>query len=168
MLGIDPGGRHAGVVLRVGNQLLAHQVIEVAPPRTDITAKHTKATLAAIEAVLNGCPAKDNPDWQPLLVAVESVVQPTPHMGVIAVLHLLGTATLYGACLAHPWPGRVIEVRPGGHGKGLLGSYPDDLVTAAERRKGLQRQAGDSALIRHCRSAWDVAGEGRKFAVFAA
>jgi hypothetical protein len=159
ILGIDPGGRHMGVVLQTADNLLSHLVVEVAKGKEPLTRRHLRDAVAAAESLvldLVGGEARQ------LVVAVESVVQPggfrNGRRDPINMHHLIGTATLYGALLQHTWPGDavVVSVPPNHHGSGALASYPAALVTDAERRKGLNRPAGQSALIRHARSAWDV------------
>lgn len=168
VLGVDPGGRHTGAVVRHGQQLLAHTVLEVAADREPLTRSHVLAVARQCSDLLWG--VMEAGSWPSVLVAVEGLVDPNPHLGVINLRHLLGTATVLGGLLAWSWPmaTRVVTVRPGNNGSGLLAAYPPALVTDGERRKGLARKAGDSALIRHARSAWDVAGQAPVYARLAA
>jgi hypothetical protein len=69
-------------------------------------------------------------------------------MGLTNVRGLLDTAIVVGVLLGrHP----LILVPPGKHGKGLLLAYPRPLQPENGRGRGYDR-------MRHCRSAWDVAG----------
>lgn len=165
-VGIDPGSVSTGIVVRYGNRLLWHRVVHrdededvvrgvgVGPAYlTDVMAAMTEA-MQCVHAT--GHMAN---------VAVEGVVPPNPHIktakGERRITNpgpVMGTAMVLGAILAR-FPAAVV-VPPGDHGHGMLGSYPEPLVTAAEARRGLRRQAGDSSDIRHCRAAWDCAGQG--------
>ncbi|MCD5310935.1 hypothetical protein [Kineosporia babensis] len=88
--------------------------------------------------------------------AVEGVSTPRGHAkgGFVKPRDLAGLGIVFGWVLG-AYPDAVV-VAPDSHGQGLLRSYPDALVTAAERRGGLDRPAGSSALLRHARSSWDV------------
>lgn len=152
VLGVDPGGRHTGLVARRGRELLGFRlstrmdddirlyIDQVLADATDLWGRHD-----------------DGVD----LVAIEDLVDPTPQMGVTSVRGLIDTATVLGAVVA--WaqldgPPAAELVRPGGHGSvaaglgraGLLAAYPAHLV-------GDREDAGAGRLT-HCRSAWDIAG----------
>lgn len=83
------------------------------------------------------------------LVAIEDTVAPSPHMGLTNVSGLMTTERLLGALL-WAFPDAVL-VPPAGNGSGPLSAYPEALRPT--RGKGAGRD-----LLRHCRSAWDVAG----------
>lgn len=159
VIGVDPGARATGIVVRAGQELLAHTVVE-RPADGDLPGGVTPAYLADVAAQARAYVATH----RAAVVAVENVVEPNPHVNrrrgsaVINVAGILGAAVVLGHLHA-TFPGLVL-VRPARNGSQLLAAYPAELVTAAERRQGLNRPAGDSAVIRHARSAWDVAGTG--------
>lgn len=147
--GVDPGARETGLVLRRGDQMLAHLVV---PEAGRGMARYLGVVLDALVY------------WSDLdLVAVEGVTAPSPHLRLTNPAPLLDAALLaggvVGAALAREVD--VVLVPPGGHGAGVLTYYPAALVSDGERRHGLAR-AGGSSPLRHCRSAWDVAGAGER------
>jgi hypothetical protein len=136
VLAVDPGGAESGIVVRDRDDLLWHAVLlrkrrPLVPYLLDVVA----ATVDAADST------------SPTIVAVEGVNEPNPHMGMTSVRGLIDTAAVLGALLGQ-WP-HAIVVDPAGHGSGPLGAYPPRLVGAQE-----QRGAG---LLRHARSAWDLA-----------
>lgn len=163
-VGVDPGSTETGIVTRRGTHLLWHAVIvrdhdEDHGQGVGVGPGYLSAVLAAVNTAryLAAGPAG---------IAVELVVPPTAYINGKRKFtnpeHAIATGIVLGAVLArHP---DAVRVRPDSHGKGALLTYPAALVTHGERRLGLQRPAGDSALIHHCRSAWDVAGQGATLA----
>ena len=164
-VGIDPGARSTGIICRRGRTLVLHEVVERGADETEIgpgpiylaSVCDTVARLFCDVGVSlmrltgqSGFPR----------VAVEGVRRPNPHVNrrngkaTTDPTAIIGTAMVLGAIL-NGSPDAVI-VPPGDNGSGILASYPAGLVTDAERRQGLNRPAGQSATIRHCRSAWDV------------
>lgn len=155
ILGIDPGGAQVGIAVRdvPGKSCVAHQLVE--RDRRPIGA-FIRATVVAVTQL--------HAETEPAVIAVEDLVDPTPQMRQqpISVRGLLDTAQVLGA-LRHAFPS-VVVVRPGKHGSidGLADmparvarqvleqTYPPELLGDRE-----QRGAGQ---LRHCRSAWDVAG----------
>lgn len=140
IIGVDPGGRSTGIVVRQGNTLLGSHTFEApygleGPALIGLCEDIAFRELACQRA--------------PVRVAVEGLNPPSPHMGLTNVSGLIGAATVLGAVLSH-WP-HAIVVPPGGNGSGPLAAYPEAL--RPRRGKG----AGKDSL-RHCRSAWDVAG----------
>lgn len=143
VVGVDPGGRNTGVVVRDG-QHCSHGVVVtrrgdgVFPDAEYLTqvceAVAEAITIAGMEAV----------------VAIEGVVNPNPHMGLSNPGGIIAAAMVLGAVLTR-WPEAVV-VRPGGHGSGAIELYPPTLVGARERN--------GAGKMRHARSAWDIAGVG--------
>jgi hypothetical protein len=166
-VGVDPGGSYTGVVVRHGDRLLHHQLVvrtedEDVIRGVGVGARYLADVLQAIVTARCSVPVDQH---QLVQFAVEGVVPPSPHMKLADGRArrtnpgpTIGTGMVLGAILG-AWPNAVI-VPPNNHGHGMLGSYPEPLVTAAEARRGLRRQAGDSSDIRHCRAAWDCAGRG--------
>ena len=169
-IGIDPGSRATGVVLRQGSNLLWWTVVERGTDegRLGVGPEYIRTVLASVwdAARVSMYPAR---------VAVEEVTPPSPHVTYQRKdgskgyarprpADLQALAAVYGAVLA-TFPAAVI-VHPSGNGSRPLSTYPRDLVTDAERRaKGNpHRAAGHTATVNHARSAWDVAGQAPLFA----
>lgn len=142
-IGVDPGGRETGVVLRVGREcaravVVVRELDEMGPYLREVV-----ELLAELGA--------DHPPAVRPLVLVEGVAHPGGRnregkVDPINVSGLLDAAQVLGAILyAYP---TALVVPPGGHGKGPLLAYPPELVGARER-------AG-AGRLRHARSAWDV------------
>lgn len=159
-IGIDPGGRSTGIAVRNGTDLIWWAVLE----RTgdDDPIRGVGVASRTIEMVLAGIGTALAHAGPGAHLAVEGVVAPTPHInGKLRITDptpaIAAAIVLGGVLAAHPG---VVVVPPNRHGRGMLGGYPPELVTDAERRGGLRREAGQSATVRHARSAWDVAGVG--------
>jgi hypothetical protein len=157
VLGIDPGAREVGVVLRRGTDVVRAKVLDL-PAGAGGWA--LRDLCEEIEEVIHW----PLDAW--LLVAVEAVKAPNPHMNrrlggasaVINVGSLLTTAAVWGAVMVWKWEETcgLMSVPPAGHGSKLLAAYPPELVTARERAHGLNRVGG--GRYRHLRSGYDIAG----------
>jgi hypothetical protein len=157
IVAVDPGGTSTGYVtrdLRVGDRVPSYGVIGRLPgqPLSDY-ADHVARTVDELAqvAACDACEASgDNEQVLDLVhVAAEGISPPSPHLGLIAVRGLLETAVVLGAVI-----GRipdVVIVDPAEHGKGPRNAYPPSLWGRNESEKGTGR-------LRHCRSAWDIAG----------
>lgn len=149
VLGVDPGGRTTGMALRRGMHLLWWTLLE----RHDIDEDRTY--LSRVCGVVHTRHLQE-----PIVVAVEGLNHPSPHLGLANVSGLVATAEVIGALkvasVFHGW--QFVEVTPGGHGSAPLSHYPQDLVGTRERT--------GKGRLRHARSAWDVAGAAR-FAIAA-
>lgn len=146
IIGIDPGGRDAGVILRSTSTLLYAATVH----RADVERDRFAGEL--LEAVDEA--RRHIPDGATLAaIGVEDVNEPSPHLGIIALEPVLTTAVLLGAVLGYGYdpPLEVIVVPPGDNGSAPLGAYPSELVGPTERH-------GAYGKLRHVRSAWDVAG----------
>jgi hypothetical protein len=155
-LAVDPGARETGIVLvrdpdRAGEALLHHQVLA----RADNEAVHDYARRIVHRLADLGLDRLDQPE---LLLAVEGVVAPNPHLGTVGVGHQQDTAVVFGAVVG--WAFHAVVVRPGRHGKHPLAAYPPQLV--GPREKG--PYGSSSNPLRHCRSALDVARAAPRFA----
>lgn len=145
VVGVDPGGRHTGVVVRHGSMLRYWALLKRDTPIDwylgEIVDTITKARDLARQIAIqhNG--------FHRVPIAVEDLDDPTPQMGLTTVRGLIDTAQVLGA-IAGTWP--ITRIPPAGHGAAPLRSYPDDLVDDSER-KGRGR-------LRHVRAAWDIAG----------
>lgn len=165
-LGVDPGAQWTGFVLLDGRgELVDHHVDE----RSDgqdlvdwcdhcvttgwefLTSRRGRATDHPVDTVL----------------AIEAVLAPSPHRNrangnsIISVGPLLDTAAVFGAFTQLPTD-TTVTIRPGHHGSQPYAVYPDALVTARERTRPAWRlaTAGQSNIIRHARSAYDIARTG--------
>ncbi|MCA1841749.1 MAG: hypothetical protein LC792_00905 [Actinobacteria bacterium] len=137
IIGVDPGAAETGVVVRRGDDLVSAVVIDRRPGQP------LAVYLASVLRVLRVVAVEG------ATIAVEDVTPPNPHMGMIAVGGLIGTAAVLGAVLgAHP--GAVV-VPAGGNGSGPLCAYPPSLRPTRGKGAGYDR-------LRHARSAWDIAG----------
>lgn len=174
VIGVDPGYRHTGLVLRAGDRYVAH-AIAARNPATYVAdgelvpADYLASVVAAIRELEHTAavdelerPTRARSPVTRLAVAVEGLRPPSPHVrrrdgrSTTDPTHVLAAAVVLGA-VRDAYPAALV-VPPGRNGTQLLATYPPELVTPAERRQGLNRPAGESALIRHARSAWDVAG----------
>lgn len=177
-IGVDPGGRSTGVIaMTLGASgeylLLAHEVVT-----RDLDEDHIDGTrgvqvgpryLAAVaDAIARAHDTATRATGETPRLAVETVVPPNPHVrrrdgnSLTNPRDALAAAMVYGAVLTI-WPA-AIRVPPAGHGSRMLALYPTELVTAAERRHGLDRAAGQASTMRHARSAWDIALSGPGYA----
>jgi hypothetical protein len=140
VIGVDPGGRETGVILRAGPELIRGVVVV----RDDGWADY----LADVCGLLDELGAGGG--RHVARVMVEEVTPPTGFRRgkaePINVAGIIGTAMVAGAVLAR-FP-EAILVHAAGHGSGPLAAYPPALVGAREKRGG--------GRLRHCRSAWDV------------
>ena len=142
VLGCDPGGSATGLVLVQGDRLLDHRVVR--QPGSSLRADYVQDVLAAAERMVERVYCS--------LVAIELVTAPVPHMGTIAVGGLLGAAAIAGALIAFAGDRDVILVPPQSYGSAPLAAYPPKLIGPRER--------SGSGVLRHARSAWDVAHAG--------
>ena len=140
-IGVDPGGRHTGIVLRHSDQLVRWMLIRRATPLD----AYLEEVVAAVVEMYAYAPTVGI--GGPILVAVEDLNDPNPHMGVTAVRGIIDTAQVIGA-LSVTLP--IVRIPPGRHGSAPLAAYPTAL-------RGARELVGKGKL-RHVRSAWDVAG----------
>jgi hypothetical protein len=154
VVGVDPGAKTTGIVLRHGNDLLGHWTVT-----NPLYPALPQDYLHTVIAVVAGAHAGETvgpvvPGFRDPLIAVEAVEPPNPHMGMISVVAILHTATVLGALR-----GRFdcVLVDPGKNGSLALQFYPPELVGPRERGPYSNGKA------RHTRSAWDVAGKAHLF-----
>jgi hypothetical protein len=158
-IGIDPGFSRTGLVLRNGRECIAWKTFVREDDETEIGPG--PIYWAAIDlAVLQLCAQASANRFAAPRIAIEGVRKPRSHIHGrrqdAAPEYLMGVAMTYAA--VHTQNPDAVIVPPGGNGSGMLSSYPDELISARERahKLGINRQAGDSALESHARSAWDV------------
>jgi len=159
VVGVDPGGKHLGLVLRNGATLVKARVLVRDGAASDHTALQpwVEATnTAVLEYVSFAAHMIDAPSvWEALdtdqvLLAVEGVVAPTGfskgRRAPIDPSTLLALGAAFGGILA-AFPQALI-VRPGHNGDGPDLAYPEGI------RSGVRGLGGPT---KHARSAWDVA-----------
>jgi hypothetical protein len=145
VLGVDPGGRDTGLVVRAGRTLLAHAVIT---RRGGKALDVDPAYLHAVNEAIENCLLSDLPI---VAIAVEGLRAPNPHVRVTDPSGVMATAVTLGAVMSQRnWNVPVLLVPPGGNGSQYAASYP---VPIRAPGKGFDRN-------RHARSAWDIAGAG--------
>lgn len=139
IVAVDPGGRYSGVVVRQGDALHAHTIVE--RDGDEAIASYVYRVVGAIGELIVELPGAYN------VIACEDI-KPMPHlrsspMGAFITCKVIGAIML-------EW-GDVLMVPPGArHGLRPLLDYPADLVGPHEVVGG--------GKLQHCRSAWDVAG----------
>jgi Holliday junction resolvasome RuvABC endonuclease subunit len=137
ILGVDPGGRDTGLVVRSGRALLAHDVVTRRGGKAlDVDPTYLNEVNERIERYLDEFPV--------IAIAVEGLKAPGQFMqGKVRITDpsgIMATAVTFGAVL----------VPPGGNGSQYAASYPSAIRAPG---KGFDRN-------RHARSAWDIAGAG--------
>lgn len=140
VIGVDPGGANTGIVLREGSSLIDHALIQA---KDYDWPEYLYAVMVQINAF--GIASRESH----CLLAVEDLNPPNPHMGTISVKGLMATAQVLGAITGR-YPAREL-IPPGGHGSHDIRAYPTELVGKRETKAG-------QGKLKHCRSAWDVAG----------
>lgn len=144
VLAVDPGSKTSGLVVRDGQSCLHVELVERGSAFEEYFEQVIDAAMAASKS--------HNPDVH----AVEGVVAPSPHLGLIDVGPLLEIAEMVGALRNFGF----VVVRPRGHGRPpelplaalkvyMEASYPAELLGERETTYG--------GAKRHLRSAWDVA-----------
>lgn len=149
IVGVDPGGRQTGIVVRYGSSCLAADLLTREGPEMFPKSDYLAEVVDAIGGLLlYASQAAPDAGWP--RVAVEGVVHPNGHVRMINAAGLLGTATVLGAVLAH-YPAALV-VPPSSHGAGPRTAYPAALWPPSEKR--------GAGRCRHLRSAWDIAEAG--------
>lgn len=147
VIGVDPGGRMTGAVIRHADELLDFALLERGTNEpVDVYARRVVAHVDGwFTEIIGAVP----------VLAVEDVVAPSGFRdgrrqfarpdSLITTSIVLGA--LIGGCLVPP-----LLVRPNRNGDAPLQTYPAALVGAREK-------AGTGRLT-HARSAWDIAAAG--------
>lgn len=147
VVGVDPGSRNTGVAVRRLDQLLWGALER----RGDLGAlpgpDYLVEVLTTVERALEIGAEVTTGD---VLLCVEAVTPPNPHLGITNTTGVLGTAMVVGALLGYFE--EVLLVPTGAHGSGPREAYPPGLWGVRERTGG--------GRYRHVRSAWDIAGAG--------
>jgi hypothetical protein len=166
VLGVDPGERWTGVVLRRRDDLLDHVVIDrrkVDPTTEVVSDVYLWAAEEAIRDILHRHDLVGLTGTPALTLAVEDFTKPIGYR-TIRPAQLIGMGVISG-WLRRAFPDSLM-VSPIGnsHGKYPLAVYPADLVSPGERRyahrmKTWTKRAPQNSGISHAREAWDVAGD---------
>lgn len=147
VIGVDPGGRYTGIVVRHQDTLCYTALVKRETPLDwylgEVVDTVEKARDVAKNILLAETP---NLITQPTALAVEDLNPPTPQMGMTSVQGLLETAQVIGA-ISGKYP--ITRIPPGQHGNKPLTAYPGALVHPSE-------EAG-RGRYRHLRAAWDIA-----------
>lgn len=156
VLGVDPGLRETGLALVDGRTLLAAGTVTRDGPPVPIGRQLTGVDgltyLDRLGSTLDGLEQLVVAPRR-LLVAVEDVVNPSPHMGTTNPAGIIATAVALGYVIG--WAEAIdgvelVTVRPARNGAGIAAQYPAQLLD----RGGKVSPGGKR---RHERSAYDVA-----------
>lgn len=158
IVGVDPGSRYCGFVVRERRELLDHAVL------TNTEDQLFPAQGSWIERILTHTAGLVQ-EYNPGCIGVETLRRPNWRVRDGAAAkdpsHVIATAQLIGALqgaqfgmLGCP----VREVNPGKLGSAPLGAYPDALVSDGERRRPNWKMQVGTGQLRHARSAFDCAG----------
>ena len=146
VVGIDPGGRYTGIVARYTSTVIEWRSIDLGADWASIPNHHganqIQAALLDLTHNLTG----------PILIGIEDVNPPTPHMGIVSLAGLVKTAWYAGALykLAAALDLDAVMVPPGGNGANPPHTYP-----AALRKRRPDWTLGNKKAA-HLYSAWDV------------
>ena len=145
-LGVDPGSRSSGFVVRRSGELLASSVVE--RPKGQSLQTFGIRVSAEAQDLLS--------EWHPDVAALEGLNVPNSHMGrgTAQVRSYGETNRIIGHLEALGWAWVVIA--PKGNGSAAPSSYPDALYGEREHPANGGKGTGK---LRHARSAWDVAGK---------
>lgn len=152
-LGVDPGAESTGLCLVSGRAVEWTTTMHCG---SDATA-YVHEVLGMISGIVG--------EHSVGLVAVEDLTAPTAHIRIIDPRHLVRTAVVLGAVVGYEsvWDIPVQRVPPGHHGSAVYGQYPPELVSAHERQaRGWQHRLAGDGVLRHQRSAYDVARMGER------
>jgi hypothetical protein len=158
ILAVDPGGRWSGLCVRRGLEVLAHAVItrdgdEDGPGGIGVGPVYVGQVVARYAELVA--------EFHPTVLGVEGLRRPSPHVrrqdgnSLINMTGTLGAAAVYGG-IVQAYPTALI-VPPGKNGSMPLGAYPAELVGPRERTGNWRMKVGEG-ILRHARSAYDVAG----------
>jgi hypothetical protein len=156
IVGIDPGARYTGVVVRDGDVVL-HSSTLVRPKELSSGTDWALAVVGQLQQILAAFPTA-------IPIAVEGISDPKGfHKGEKAAINprdIIRAGIVLGAVIAS-WP-RAIIVEPGGNGSQHASHYPPELV--GRRPASLPGSSQGAGTRGHEQSAFDVAGKGAKVA----
>ncbi|XAO35572.1 RuvC-like resolvase [Gordonia phage Morgana] len=156
VVGVDPGSRTTGLAVVRGTTLVAFDSITHDGPVFPASTDYLRAVAAAVDSLIETHSAS--------LLAVETLREPNWHVGggraAARPGAVIATCAVVGGLQMHDFDVPLVMVPPGKHGKGYLGSYPEELVGPGERRRPDWRVRTGTGALRHARSAFDVARNG--------
>lgn len=157
-IGVDPGGRWTGLALvnphhQYVTGLCVTRVTD-APTRLGVGNDYLDAVCAGLQELRDHAVAAD--PQAVVMVALEDVAAPNPHLGITDPADIIRAAFVYGA-VRRDYPGAVI-VDLGENGSSFQAAYPPPL--RKHRSPGATPGGFTSAERPHMRSALDVAHKG--------
>lgn len=156
IVGIDPGSRYTGVVVRDGDVVL-HASTLVRPKNLSSGTEWALVVVSQIETIL-----LDYPNMIP--VGVEGISDPKGFQyGQKAAINpkdIIRAGIVLGAVVCR-WPQAII-VEPGGNGSQHASHYPTALI--GRRKPDLLGSSQNAGTRGHEQSAYDVAGKAAKVA----
>jgi hypothetical protein len=156
VIGIDPGARYTGVVVRDGDVVL-HSSTLVRPQTMSSGTEWALVVVSEVERILQDYPAM-------IPTAVEGVSDPKGfkhgQRAAINPKDIIRAAIVLGAVVAR-WP-KTIVIPPGGNGSQHYTYYPSELI--GRRPKELPGSTNGAGTRDHEQSAYDVAGKAAKIA----
>lgn len=148
VLGVDPGARYVGLVLRDGDAVLWAETITADEPDTAVWCRLVVDRVGEVASIIG-----------PTAMAVESITAPTGFKdGKVSSINpgfVARAAAVFGAVVG-AFPG-VVSIRPGGNGSRHSSFYPPALV--GRRPEGLPGRQWAAGTRAHEQSAYDVAGK---------
>ncbi len=154
IIGIDPGARYTGVVVRDGDVVL-HASTLVRSLEDREGTDWALLVVRRIEEILQDYP-------QMIPVGIEGINDPKGfHHGKQAAINpkdIIRAGIVLGACVQR-WPTAII-VPPGGNGSQHYTNYPAELI--GRRPKDLLGSTNGAGTRDHEQSAYDVAGKAAK------
>lgn len=151
ILGIDPGARYTGVVLRDGDAVL-HSTTLVRPQEQSSGTEWALSVVAGIEEILTQIDSTPS-------IAIEGINDPKGFQhGKHAAINpkdIIRAGIVLGA-LVQRFPGAAI-IAPGNNGSQHYSHYPDVLI--GRRPKDLPGSSNSAGTRNHEQSAYDVAGK---------
>jgi hypothetical protein len=159
-VGVDPGARYSGVCASNGGDVVTWTVVDREDdPATYLVRVETEVCMALAHPsfLVTGSRTIDG-----AAVAIEDINAPSPHMGIARPADLIALGRAIGY-LQRAFPAALL-ISPNKHGSRPWGTYPPELLTAREKANAKAKPlatAGQSSLMRHARSAYDVAQAAR-------
>lgn len=156
IIGVDPGARYTGVVIRDGDVVL-HASTLVRPKTLSSGTDWALIVIAQIEEILNAYPSM-------IPMGIEGISDPKGFQhGQKAAINpkdIIRAGIVLGAVVAR-WPHAHI-VEPGGNGSQHASHYPKWLI--GRRQPELPGSSQNAGTRGHEQSAYDVAGKAAKIA----
>lgn len=160
--GIDPGGRGTGVLVRSRQGVHYWKLVvrrdDAFMPGADYINEVVDAVAEAVAVLEQGG------DGMRPWIGVERVKKPTGYRKgarsgertPINPEHLIGVSMVLGGVLAvFPF---LLLIEPGGRGSAPLRSYPQEIIGGPHNERWPHAEPKGEGLLRHVRSAFDVAG----------